>query len=93
MLLKYETKSIFDHWKLRFFTSMHWKEKQVLYHPQLFNSSQIMTLATDLIHLAVVGLNKLNKTHNRGLDGNYDKKIHAMYIKLAAFELLKNIYI
>lgn len=67
------------------------EKKSKLYHTQLFNSSQIMTLATDLIHLAVVGLNKLNKTHNRGLDGNYDKKIHAMYIKLALSCLKKYI--
>lgn len=67
-------------------------EKKSKYDKQLFNLSQIMTLTMDSIHLAVVGLNKLNKTHNRGLDGNYEKKYrYAMYIKLAAFELFNKI--
>lgn len=56
-------------------------EKKSKYDKQLFNLSQIMTLTMDSIHLAVVGLNKLNNTHNRGLDGNYEKKYsYAIYI-------------
>lgn len=67
-------------------------EKKSKYDKQLFYLSQIMTLTMDSIHLAVVVLNKLNKTHNRGLDGNYEKKYrYAMYIKLAAFELFNKI--